>query len=111
MLRPALPNVLTALICQAGVSPEEQLRSVLPSASSVQGLNQRSGVAFDTRQSPITLGRSAPPAVLLSSRPEKTINGRPPCNVRMPVVCQPLAIALITTFDGSMLRPVPNGRS
>ncbi len=65
MLRPALPNVLTALICQAGVSLAAQLRRT-PAAISVQGLNQRVGVGSATRQSPMTLGRSAPPSVAQS---------------------------------------------
>src|SRR6266481_2407922 len=65
MLRPALPNVFTAFTCHAAVSPGPQFRRVRPSASSVNGLNQRSGLGL-TRQSPMTLGRSEPPQVALN---------------------------------------------
>src|SRR5262249_36530632 len=111
MSRPALPNVLIALIAHAGASPARQLRLVTPSASSVQELNQRSGVGWATRQAPITFGRSAPPPALLSWRPEDTVNGRPPCRVRMPVICHPLEIAAMTGLPDAILCPLPSGRS
>src|SRR5215813_12601507 len=106
MFLPALPNVPIALRLHAGASSERQLRRVTPSASSVHGLNQRSGVGLGTRQSPITFGRSEPPPVLLSSRPEDTVNGRPPCKVRIPVICHPLEIAPITGLSTLILLSV-----
>src|SRR5260370_26940305 len=97
MLRPALPNVFTASNCHAGVSFDPHFRRVRPSASSVHGLNHRSALGL-TRQSLITLGRSEPPPVLLSSRPENTVKGRPLCRVRMPVSCHPPSTARAAEF-------------